>query len=109
MILKKLIREINDSKIRQTERWDDFKFTTEIDKILSKAQLIATAIDIEKYKSYETSIFVYKFGKKYLGLRLIANRVNKDTFLKDINWTIDAMEMKPFKTTTYIYESNHKQ
>lgn len=102
MKLQELINKIKEAKVLQTEYADEQEFGEEIDKELNKLPVVASGLDVDKHRWYETSITVYKHEEGFLGIRFITDQFSEMSSMEDHYWTLPAFEMQEVKTVTYI-------
>lgn len=66
---------------------------------------LATEIDIDKLRWYETSISVYEFPEGLLGVRHVTDMYSEQISVSDIRHTLIFCEMEEFTNVSYKRKS----
>lgn len=104
-----LINEINNSKIKQNDSYEDQDFGEFLNNILDNhCKVLETDLDVDKHRWYETSLVVYEysdsrhFSENYnFGIRFVSNTYDEMSTYEDIGWELKAFPMKKVETVTY--------
>ena len=99
-----LIEAINSSKTLQNDDFNEMEFPQEIQEIIDVCRIVASDLDVEKHRWYETSITVYELDEEYFGIRYITTIYSENTEFSDIYHTLEAFPMKAISTITYVKE-----
>jgi len=69
---------------------------------LKDAEIVASKIDVDKHRWYETSVTVYKIYGRFLGVRSISNLYSESSDYEDICWTHWFAEMEAVQSVSYV-------
>ena len=103
-----LVKKLNSFKLPQmylswddnipTKVWDDYFYNGEF-------SVIATEIDIEKHRWYETSMMVVKIFNRYLGIRHVSKICSDSDNVSDTFYITKYFEVFPVKKTIIEYKT----
>ncbi|MFT3994772.1 MAG: hypothetical protein QM660_10720 [Dysgonomonas sp.] len=65
---------------------------------------VATELDVDKHRWYETSIVVIEIFGQYIGIRRISNMYSEMGDLDDICWSYKFLKMEQIQTVSYKIE-----
>lgn len=101
--MKEIIDYLNSLKIRQTslDVEEDNIPEDVYEKYFSNASCVASELDIDKHRWYETGITVWEIPQGLFGMRVITNLYSEQSEVGDIFWTIKFFEMEEYTTVSY--------
>lgn len=105
--MEELIKGLNELKITQTSmEWGesdavDDELFEKLFPTLDDYQPIASGLDVDQRRWYETSISVYKVKDGFLGVRHISNLYSESSSVDDIGWVLQFFEMEKYMVVTY--------
>ena len=99
-----LLEKLKNFKLEQDGSWDDDLYGTELweEYFEGNYKEVASEIDIDKHRWYETSTTVLKFEDRFLGIRSVTNTYSEDMGLGDCSWEHIFFEVEEVPTVTYI-------
>jgi hypothetical protein len=62
---------------------------------------VATELEIDKHRWYETSVSVWETEKGLLGVRSITNIYSESSSVEEMYWELRFFEMESFATISY--------
>ena len=104
--MKEIVDYFNSSEIEQKSM--DFEEDIPLyicNKYFLGSKCLATEIDIDKRRWYETSISVYEFPEGLLGVRHVAEMYSEQMSVIDIGHTLIFSEMEEFTKVSYKQKS----
>lgn len=107
-LFDELLRELQNANIKQTSMeweenipediWDNhFRYGDLEDNF----KVVATGLDVDTRRWYETSITVIKIYGRFLGMRWVTNLFSEQMEPQDTNHTPLFFEMEEIQTTSY--------
>jgi hypothetical protein len=97
--MKEIIEKLNNLNIIQKNYEFEEDLPEEMLKYFTKQ--LASELDIDKHRWYETSISVWQTNEGLLGVRSITNLYSEQSYYEDISWKLRFFEMKTVRTVTY--------
>jgi hypothetical protein len=98
-IMKEIIEKLNNLNIIQKNYEFEEDLPEEMLKYFTKS--LASELDIDKHRWYETSVSVWETNEGLLGVRSITNLYSEQSDYEDISWKLRFFEMEPIQTITY--------
>lgn len=103
--MEELIKQLNDLKITQTSiDWLE-DLPDDIWKLYFEEDLnptaVATGLDIDKRRWYETGVNVYEMNGEFLGVRFVQDLFSEQSSVSDIYHTLEFFEMEEIQTISY--------
>lgn len=104
--MEELIKELNEEKITQTSlEWVEGLSEERLDSIFGAEEQyyepIASGLDVDKRRWYETGMSVYPIKGGYLGVRHIQDLFSEQSMASDIGWVLQFFEMEKYMVVTY--------
>lgn len=69
---------------------------------LIDSKIVASELDVDKHRWYETSFSVYEIYGRFLGVRSVSNLYSESSSVEDICWTHYFAEMEAVQTVSYV-------
>jgi hypothetical protein len=93
------LETLNNKEICQHGYWlEDLP-----DNLFSKISnsIVSSNLHIDRHRWYETSVDVFKYGKRFIGVRHVSNVYSETASIFDIRHILKFFEVVPTITTTY--------
>ena len=100
---KELIDYLNSLKIHQTSSWDENIPEEFWDKYFKGSwKQVASKLDVDKHRWYETSITVIKINDGFIGIRSVTDTFSDSMGIRDCDYILKFYEMEEVLKPTYI-------
>ncbi len=97
-----LLKKLNELTIIQKSSWEeDIPAVIWIDYFTGNYDMVASGLDTDTHRWYETSTTVIEIFGCLLGVNQISNIFSESITYEDCWHILEFFEMKPVKTTTY--------
>lgn len=100
---EELLNKLKESNLSQSSYdWiDDIPEDIYNEYLKDNHKEVASELDVDKHRWYETSITVIEVFGHYLGIRQISNMYSEMGDLDDICWSYNFLKMEQVQTITY--------
>lgn len=101
--MKETIEYLNSLKIRQTSldvEQDNIPVDA-YEKYFANSTCVASELDIDDCRWYETGITVWETPQGLFGMRVITNIDSEQSEVEDLGWIVPFFEMEEFTTVSY--------
>lgn len=97
--MKEIIEKLNNLNIIQK----NYEFEEDIPQEMLEyfTKQVASELDIDKHRWYETGVSVYQIKEGLLGVRSVTNLYSEQNDYEDISWKLRFFEMEPIETIIY--------
>jgi hypothetical protein len=100
--MKELIEKLNALQIDQ----ESYEWTEDLpddiyNEYFTDIEEVASELDIDKHRWYETSVSVYKIGDEFLGVESVTDVFSESMGYSDCGHTLNFFEMEEFVTISY--------
>lgn len=102
MNVKDIIEKLNNQKIVQVAIDIYDQENEDIDELLKGSEKVASNLNIDRHRWYETSTTVYKLEDgTFIGVEAISNVFSENSTVEDCFHCLEFMEMEEVPATTY--------
>lgn len=100
--MKELIEKLNALEIDQCSyEWTEDLPDDIYNEYFTDVDAVDSELDIDKHRWYETSVFVYQIGDKFLGVRTVTDVFSEQMGYSDCGHTLNFFEMEEYLTVSY--------
>ena len=99
-----LLSKLQALKLEQTtgEFLEEKRLPVELYAEMLQGKRVASNLDIDRHRWYETSVDVYEIYGRYLGVRSLSNIYSESSEYEDICWSYWFGEMEAVQSVSYV-------